>query len=73
MNELLTVAQKKLLLLLKLPVKQSSRSCLRDLLPHVRQVAHLVVQVLLVDFQTTQLRFQGLVVAIYVSPKRQND
>ena len=47
-------------------MRTTKKTCLRDLLPHVHQVAHLVVQVLLLHLQTTQLRLQRLVVAIYM-------
>ena len=73
MHELLAVAKKKLLLLLQLSMRTAKKACLRDLLPHVHQVAHLVVQVLLLHLQTAQLRLQRLVVAIYMSLTQRSD
>jgi hypothetical protein len=65
-HEFLAVAKEILFLLLQLSMRTTKKTCLRDLLPHVHQVAHLVVQVLLLHLQTTQLRLQRLVVAIYM-------
>lgn len=66
-DEFLAVAKKKLLLFLELRMKRAEKTNLRDLLPHVPQVTHFVVQVLLLHLETAQLRFQQLVVAIYMS------
>ena len=65
-HEFLAVAKEILFLLLQLSMRTTKKTCLRDLLPHVHQVAHLVVQVLLLHLQTTQLRLKRLVVAIYM-------
>ena len=65
-NELLAIAQKHLLLVLQLQVSASGEEDLWDLLADVDQNLQLIIKILLVQLQTSQLALQILVFLICI-------